>query len=64
MKRATVNSIDFEIKEQDLVAQAGAGVANKKLEQKTASQLTAEGRCGLFYTISFECQGGGFLRCR
>lgn len=48
MKRTTTNSISFEIEEQDLAGKSGAGAW-------TAICLTAAGKCGGWFTASYEC---------
>lgn len=55
MKRTTTNSIVFEIHEQDLV---GNGAAQQEIKKLDPEELTAQGRCGWLYTVSYECSDG------
>ncbi|RDU24246.1 lantibiotic salivaricin M precursor [Anaerosacchariphilus polymeriproducens] len=41
-------SVAYEIAEQDLAGKSGAGVY-------TAIQLTLAGKCGNYFTVSYEC---------
>ncbi len=47
-KNKLITSIVEEIKEQDLDEKSGAGI-------KTAIQLTLAGKCGKWFTGSYEC---------
>jgi len=48
MERHDNMSVAYEISEQDLAGKSGAGV-------NTAVQMTLAGKCGNFFTISYEC---------
>lgn len=41
-------SVAYEIEEQDLAGKSGGGIL-------TAFQLTAAGKCGTVFTVSYEC---------
>lgn len=43
-----INSLDYEIKNQELEGKSGAGVF-------TAIQLSVAGKCGRIITASYEC---------
>ena len=48
MRKEAINSLQFEIAEQDLEGKSGAGIF-------TAIQLTLAKKCGKHFTGSFEC---------
>lgn len=47
-KMTAIESLEFEISKQEPAGQSGAGWA-------TAVQLTAAGKCGRWFTGSYEC---------
>lgn len=48
MERQDNMSVAYEIADQDLAGKSGAGIG-------TAVQLTLAGKCGNFFTVSYEC---------
>lgn len=47
-ERPVIDSLDFEVANQELAGKSGSGWF-------TAIQLTLAGRCGTWFTGSFEC---------
>ena len=52
----SIDSLEFEINKQELEGKSGAGVF-------TAIQLTVAGKCGKYFTGSYECTSNN-VRCQ
>lgn len=54
-KDKAIDSLEFEVSQQELEGQSAAG-------WWTAVRMTNHGRCGLFFTASYECSAN-HVRC-